>query len=105
MPYQHLGFDLFDGLQYNTAYDDDGCSSEGYICTKIPVKEDWDDRDDTQANRAYEDDVSQNRLQILSGRLTRSDAGDEAALLLHIVGDLHGIKGDRCIEIGKEYYQ
>ncbi len=105
MSYQHLGFDLLDGLQYNTTYDDDGCSAEGYIGTKISIEENRDQCNDAKTNCADEDDISKNRLKIICGGLARTNAGDKAALLLHIIGDLHRIKGDRCIEVGKEHCQ
>ena len=45
--YQHLRFNLLDGLQYNTGNNDQWCSSERNICSKISVKENRNHSDDT----------------------------------------------------------
>ena len=41
-------------------------------------------------------------MQVLGGGPARPDAGDEAAVLLHVVGDLVRVEGDRDVEVGEE---
>src|SRR5690606_1027005 len=40
-------------------------------------------------------------VEVLGGGAAGPDPGDEAAVLLHVVGNLFGVEGDRDIEVGE----
>ena len=105
MSYQHLGFDLFECFEYYAAYDDDGCSTKGHVCSEVSVEEDRNDCDDAESDCADEDDVPQNGVEVICGGLAGSYSRDKSALFLHIVGDFDWIKGNRCVEVSKQYGQ
>ena len=75
MANQHLGFDLFERFKNNTADDDDGCSAEGNIGSEISVKENRNERYDTQTYSTDEDDIVEDHGKVIRGGFSRTDAG------------------------------
>ena len=102
---EHLRFYLLHGLQYYAYDNDQAGTAEGYTCAEHTIKEIRDHRYNDQANRTDEYDIIQNLVQIITGRLTRSDTGDETTLLLHVIGNHQRIKCNGCIEVCKKYNQ
>ena len=62
-------------------------------------------RDQPEVERAGEGQPGQHEGEVVLGRLAGTDAGDEAAVLLHVVGDLLRVEGDRDVEVGEEHDQ
>src|SRR6266536_2741440 len=60
------------------------------------------DGNDAQVDRAGKGDTRQHELQVLGGGPARPDAGDEAAVLLHVVSPLDRVEGDADVEEGEE---
>src|SRR3546814_15153818 len=57
-----------------------------------------DQTDRRQIGRTEHGDAGQHEIEIGGGILARADAGDEAVLLLEIVGGFFGIEDDRDVE-------
>ena len=60
------------------------------------------DADRGQVNRADERDAGQHAVDVVRRPLARADAGDEAAVLAHVVGRVDRIEDDRRVEVGEE---
>ena len=58
-----------------------------------------DERDEAEVDRAGQRDAGQHVVEVLGGRPPGTDARDEAAVLLHVVGDLIRVEGDRDVEV------
>ena len=101
MSYQHLGFDLLQGLQDNTGYDDDGGTAEGYVRSEISVEEYRDNSDDAQTYSADKYDIVKDCGKIIHGWLSGTDTRNKAALFLHVICDLQRIECDGGIEVSK----
>ena len=102
---EHLRFYLLHGLQYYAYDNDQAGTAERYACTEHTVKEVRDHRYNDQTDRTDEYDIIQNLIQIIAGRLTGSDTGNETTLLLHVIGNHQRIKCNGCIEVCKKYNQ
>jgi hypothetical protein len=64
-----------------------------------------DQADDRQIDRAEHRDARQHVVDVFGGALARPDAGNEAAVLLEIVGGLGRVEHDRGVEEGEEHDQ
>src|SRR5690242_7101633 len=62
-------------------------------------------RDHSEVQGTGQGDPAEDGLQVLRGRLPRTDTGHEPAVLLHVVGHLSGIEGDRHVEVREEQDQ
>ena len=54
-----------------------------------------------EVDRARQRHSGEHVVEVLGGRSAGADAGDEAAVLLHVVGDLFRVEGDRDVEVGE----
>ena len=50
---KHLWFNLFHSLQDNSNNNDDGSTTEGYVCTEYSIEEERNNRNDNQAYCTY----------------------------------------------------
>lgn len=105
IPDKHQGLYLFQSFQNYADNDNKAGSAEGNVRPEDTVEYKRQYADNSKTACADENNVVQDSVQIITGRLTRSDTGDKTALLFHIVRNLKGIEGNRCIEISKEDYQ
>lgn len=105
IPDKHQGLYLFQSFQNYADNDNKAGSAEGNVRPEDTVEYKRQYADNSKAACADENNVVQDSVQIITGRLTGSDTGDKTALLFHIVRNLKGIEGNRCIEISKENYQ
>lgn len=105
IPDKHQGLYLFQSFQNYADNDNKAGSAEGNVRPEDTVEYKRQYADNSKAACADENNVVQDSVQIITGRLTGSDTGDKTALLFHIVRNLKGIEGNRCIEISKEDYQ
>ena len=55
--------------------------------------------DEAEVERAGQRDAGEHVVEVLGRRATGTDAGDEAAVLLHVVGDLDRVERDRDVEV------
>src|SRR6266481_3653698 len=60
------------------------------------------DGDDDEVERADQGDAGKHIVDEVGGALAWADAGDEAAVLAHVVGDVVGTEDDGDVEVGKE---
>jgi hypothetical protein len=99
-----LGVDLLHRLQAHSDHDQDASAAERQFgrYAEEGDRDVRDQRDDGQVERAGERQPGEHVVEVLLGRLARPDAGDEAAVLLHVVGDLGRVEGDRDVEVGEE---
>ena len=70
-----------------------------------PTSDERDERDqgdEAEVERAGNGDPGQDVVEVLRRRAAGADAGDEAAVLLHVVGDLVRVERDRDVEVGEE---
>lgn len=105
IPDKHQGLYLFQSFQYYADNDNKAGSAEGNVRPEDTVEYKRQYADNGKTACADENNVVQDSVQIITGRLTGSDTGDKTALLFHIVRNLKGIEGNRCIEISKKDYQ
>ena len=102
IPDKHQGLYLFQSFQNYADNDNKAGSAEGNVRPEDTVEYKRQYADNGKTACADENNVVQDSVQIITGRLTRSDTGDKTALLFHIVRNLKGIEGNRCIEVGEE---
>src|SRR5689334_3088936 len=104
VPLLELALDLFHRVERDTDHDQDGGAAEREVLVGADQDEgdERDDRDQAQVQRARQRDAGQDVGQVVLGRLARPDPGDEAAVLLHVVGHFLGVEGDRHVEVGEE---
>ena len=98
--HEHLGLEALDRLKRNADDDDDGRAAhrEGGVLDD-DAGDDRQNRDDRQIQSAKERDLVDNLQDEVRGRLARAEAGDEAAVLLEVIGDFDRVELDRCIEV------
>ena len=56
---------------------------------------------DAQIHGAEQRDLVEDLLNEVSGGLAGTEAGNEAAVLLQVVGDLHGVELDGGVEVAE----
>src|SRR5215467_3091223 len=61
-----------------------------------------DDGDDDEVERSDEGDAGEDVIDEVCRALAGTDAGNEAAVLAHVVGDVIGTEDDGDIEVGEE---
>src|SRR3954452_17805574 len=99
-----LALDLLHRVERDAHHDEDRRASEREALVRVDDDE-CDQRDQgnqTEVERARQRDAGQDVGQVVLGRLARPDPGDEAAVLLHVVGHLLRVEGDRDVEVGEE---
>ena len=90
MPHQHLSLQSLHRLQGDAHNDDDGGAADGQIpdfCHAV-AGNDGQQGDDAKVHSTKDNDLVDNLLDELSGGLAGAEAGDEATILLQVVGDL-----------------
>ncbi|MPM25860.1 hypothetical protein SDC9_72360 [bioreactor metagenome] len=99
-----LGFDLFDGVQTDADDDQQRGAAEREVLVGLEQDERHrrDQRDQRQVDRPGRGQPAEDVRQVLLRRGPGPDARDEPAVLLHVVGDLLGVEGDRHVEVGEE---
>src|SRR3954464_13250456 len=107
---QHqLALDLFRGVETHADEDEDRGSAErerlvvaGAAARQELQRNDRKDRDSGEIQGAGQGDPGEHVFEVLGGRPPRSDAGDEPAVLPHVVADLDRVERDRDVEVGEE---
>ena len=104
MTHQHLSLQCLHSLKGNAHDDDDRGTADSQVtdtCHQVACY-DGQQSDDTQINGTKDNDLVDNLLDELSGGLAGTEAGDETAVLLQVVGDLHGIILNGGVEPAEE---
>src|SRR3954465_5526599 len=98
-----LALDLLHRVQRHAHHDEDRGATEREVLVRVDEHErdQRDQGDQTEVERARQRDAGQDVGQVVLGRLARPDPGDEAAVLLHVVGHLLGMEGARRVEVGE----
>src|SRR3954447_26891979 len=83
-----LALDLLHRIERDTHHDEDRGATERESLVRVDEHErdQRDEGDQTEVERARQRDAGQDVGQVVLGRLARPDPGDEAAVLLHVVG-------------------
>jgi len=91
-----LGVNFLNGLEAHTHHDEDSGSTEGQVLSQVQPDdgERRDEGEDHQVDGARRRDAVDDVGQVAHGGLTGADAGDEAAVALHVVRDLLGVEGE-----------
>ena len=63
------------------------------------------DRDDAEEQRARQRDAVEHVLDVADRRRTRTDAGDEPAVLAQVVREVDRVEDERRVEVGEEHDQ
>src|SRR6478752_1870995 len=102
-----LGLDLLHGLKADTHDDQDRGAAEGeaLVCTDEDERNERDERDEREVQRAGDRDAVQDVAEVLGRGSPGSNTRDEAAVLLHVVGDLGRVERDRHVEEREEQDQ
>ena len=104
MTHQHLSLQCLHSLQGNAHDDDDGGTADSQVTDTGHhiAADDGQQCNDCQVNSAEHNDLVDDLLDEVSGGLAGTEAGDEAAVLLQVVGDLHGVILDGSVEPAEE---
>jgi len=97
-----MGFNLLDGVQSHTDYDQKGRSPKIEGDIKFLIKNGGQDADGRNINGSTEGDPSEHFIDILSRLLARADARDITAKFFHVFSHISWIKRDGCIKIAEE---
>src|SRR6056297_1057647 len=99
-----LRFDLFDGVQTDAHHDQQAGATEDEVLRNAQATEGEyrQHGDQAQVERTRGGQSSQDVVQVVRSRLSSANAGDEPAVLLHVVGNIGRVEGDRHIEVGEE---
>ena len=98
MTHQHLCFELRNSLDCNADYDDDGSTAKCNLRIADDVAgNDRQQSNDCKIQRTEKDDLIDGLSNELCGRTARTEARDETAVLLEVVGDFDRIVLNRCI--------
>lgn len=92
IPDKHQGFNLLQSFQDYTDNDNKARSAKGNIRAENTVEYKWQYADYCQAACADKNDVVQNSVEIVAGRLTGSDTGYKTALLFILFAISRGLK-------------
>ena len=102
MAHQQLAFQCFYDVQTYTNHDDQCCATKAYIDLEDPLQQNGNHCQDSVANCANQCDSVYHSCNICTCRLTRSDTGNETAILLHIHRNFVRVDNDRCVEVCEE---
>ena len=93
MAHQHLCLQCLHGLQGNAHDDDDRGTADSQVLNTGHhiTANDRHQCNDCQLNRTEHNDLVDNLLDEVSGGLAGTEAGDEPAVGLQVVGNLHSI--------------
>ena len=104
MPHEHLSLQCLHGLQRNADHDDDGSTADGQVLHgshDVPGN-DGQQGNDGQIHGAKYHDLVDDLLDEVGSGLAGTEARNEAAVLLQVVGNLHGIVLDGGVEPAEE---
>ena len=100
MAHEHLGLEGLDGLEGDADHDEHGRTADSQSAHPVEVAHDLrQGSDDRQEDGAHQRDLVQHLGDEVRGGPAGTEAGDEAAVVLEVVGDLDGVELDRRIEI------
>ena len=99
---QHMGFNLLDRIQSHTDHDEQSCPSKIEGDIEPSDQDGGENADDRDINRSTESNSSEHLVNILSRLLSRPEAWNITAKLLHIFGDIIWIEGNRRIKVAEE---
>ena len=102
MTHQQLAFQCFHDIQTNTNNDDQCCTTKANVYFEDPLQNYRNHSQDRIADRTNQCDSVYDSCNVSACRLTGSDTGDEATVLLHVHRNFVGIDYDGCIEICEE---
>src|SRR3954454_18675725 len=93
-----LALDLLDGVEAHSDHDQHSGTPEGEVLVLARAGDAEEEvrqhGDDAEVQRAGQGDAGQDVLQVPRGRPPRRDAGDNPAVLLHLVGPFLGAERD-----------
>ena len=103
MTHHELCLDLLDRFERNADYDDNRRTANGNVgqARRERANDQREEGNNAKEQRTDEDHLSQRLGDEVSGGLARTEARDEAAVLLQIIGNFDRIKLDRSIKIRK----
>ena len=102
MPHQHLRLERLDGVERNANHDDDGRAADGQrAVANDDADDDRQDRNDCQIQGAKERDLVDDLQNEIGGRLARTEAGDEAAVLLQVVCNFNRVELHGRVEVAE----
>lgn len=99
----HVGLCLSHGIEGNADDNEKGCTAEVHALDACDVSDEI--RKDRHKGKEYspgQGDSGQYLIYIHHGRLTWTNARDEAAILLHVISEIFDIDRDRGIEIRED---
>ncbi len=106
LPHRHLRVYLLQEVENDGNDDEKGRAADGESgAAGEGLHGERQDGHDAEEEGADESDAGDDIGEIVAGMVTGTDAGDEGASLLEILGDHGGIKGDRGIEISEGHDQ
>ena len=105
MAHRNLRFEYHGGFEDDADDDEHAVAGQCKVNTKDNGSNHRDDSNEAEEDSTQQSDLIERLLDVIDSRLTGTNAGDGAAVLLKIVGDLHGIVRDRYIEIVEENNQ
>src|SRR3954469_21084263 len=88
--------------EHRGAAEREGLTGAGTASWQERERDDRQHRDRRQVERAGQGEARQDVLEVLRRRSARPDAGDEAAVLAHVVAHLDRVEGDGDVEVGEE---
>src|SRR3954454_11295852 len=90
VPLLELALDLLHRVERDADHDQDGRATEREVLVRVHQGEgdQRDERDQPEVERARQRDAGQDVVEVLLSRLAGPDPGDEASVLLHVVGHL-----------------
>ena len=104
MPHEHLSLQRLHSLKGNTHNDDDGGTADCQVpdATHQVAGDNGQQGYDAKVHSTKDNDLVDNLLDKVGGRSAGTEARDEAAVLIQVVGNLHGIILNRGIEPAEE---
>src|SRR5262249_5612254 len=102
VPHHQLRFQLFHRVQRNPDDDQNRRAAEEEVRTRLVDEDGRKRRDRRQVQRTRERQARQDAVEVFGRRSAWPHPWDEAAVLLQVVGLLHGVERDRRVEVGEE---
>ncbi len=102
MAHHQFALDGADGLQRDADHNEGSGAADCQSAQRGNVGQDQgQSSDDCQEDSTHHGDLAQNLLDEVGSGLTGAEAGDEAAVLLHVVSHLNGVELDGGVEVGE----
>ena len=100
--HHQLRLELLHRVQRDADDDQDRGAAEVEVGARLVDEDRRQGRDRGQVERARERQPREDAVQELGRRPAWPHPGDEAAVLLEVVGLVHRVEGDRGVEVGEE---